>query len=81
MNQKQLANVLIKILGLSFGVEGVVRIFTGIISIFSEVASRGLPGLYLYLWTTPLGGLAIGVIGFVLIVLSRTIADILFGDE
>jgi hypothetical protein len=79
MNQKQLADVLIKILGLSFGVDGVIRIFSGVISIFSEVIRNGISGIYF--WTTPLTGGALVLIAFLLIVLSQTIADVMFRDE
>ncbi|HEY3760157.1 MAG TPA: hypothetical protein VGN23_00210 [Verrucomicrobiae bacterium] len=79
MNQKQLANVLVKILGLYFAVDGIVRIFNGVITIFMEVINRGLPGFYY--WTSLLSGMLVGVIGFLLIVLSSVIADLMFRDE
>jgi hypothetical protein len=80
MKPKQLANVLIKILGLSFCVDGVVRAASGILNLFAMLAIRnGLSSVYV--WLNPLTGLFLAVIGFLFIVLSRPIADFLFRDE
>jgi hypothetical protein len=81
MNQKQLANVLIKILGLSFCVESIVRIISGMISLLASLASRTPFGSGIYLWANPLTGVALAVIGFLFIVLSHPIAELLFKDE
>ena len=80
MNSKQLANVLIKILGLSFCVDGVVRAASGILNLFAMLTSRNGFGSA-YLWLNPLTGLLLAVIGFLFIVFSRPIADFLFKDE
>jgi hypothetical protein len=79
MNQKQFANVLIKVLGIYFLVDGVIRIFSGVISLFSAMIARGISGIYL--WATPVIGIILAIIGFLLIVLSQPIADLLFKDE
>jgi hypothetical protein len=80
MKPKQLANVLIKILGLSFCVDGVVRAASGILNLFAMLTIRnGLSSVYI--WLNPLSGLLLAVIGFLFIVLSRPIADFLFKDE
>jgi hypothetical protein len=79
MNQKQLANVLIKILGLSFCVDGVVRAASGVLNLFAMLTSRnGLSAAYV--WVTPLTGLLLATIGILFIALSRPIADLLFKD-
>ena len=80
MNPKQLANVLIKILGLSFCVDGVVRGASGILNLLAMLTSRnGLSATYL--WVNPLTGLLLAAIGFLFIVLRRPITDLLFKDE
>ena len=80
MNQKQLANVLIKILGLSFCVDGAVRAASGVLNLFAMLTTRnGLSTAYL--WATPLTGLLLAGIGILFIALSRPIADLLFRDE
>ena len=80
MNSKQLANVLIKILGLSFCVDGLVRAASGILNLFAMLAIRNNSSS-IYIWLNPLTGLLLVVIGFLFIVLSREIADLLFKDE
>jgi len=80
MTKKQLADVLIKILGLSFCVDGVVRAASGILNLFAMLTIRN-GSSSLYIWLNPLTGLLLAVIGFLLIVLSRPIADFLFKDE
>jgi len=80
MNQKQLANVLIKILGLSFCVDGLMRMASGFLNLFAVLTSRGGLGS-LYTWFNPFIGLVPVIVGFLFIVLSRVIADFLFKDE
>ena len=80
MNQKQLANVLIKVLGLSLCAESVVRIVSSAFNLLSALVSRGgLGGLYI--WLNPLTGIVLGAIGLGFIFLSKVIADFLFKDE
>ncbi len=80
MNQKQLANVLIKILGLSICVDGLVRMVSGFLNLFAVLTSRGGFGS-LYTWFNPFVGLVPLVIGILFIFLSRAIAEFLFKDE
>ncbi len=80
MNQNQLANVLIKILGLYFCVDGFVRIVSGVLNLLAMLTSRNGFGSF-YAWVSPFIGLILAAIGFLLIVLSRAIADILFKNE
>ena len=74
MNSKQLANVLIKILGLSFCVDGAVRVVSGILNLFAMLTVRN-GSSSIYIWINPFTGLLLAAIGFLLIVLSRPIAD------
>lgn len=80
MTKKQLADVLIKILGLSFCVDGVIRMVSGVITLFASLATRFSTGS-IYVWATPFTGLILAVIGLLFVVLSRLIADIIFRDE
>ena len=80
MTKKQLADVLIKILGLSFCVDGIIRIVSGVINLLATLATRLSTGS-VYVWATPFTGLILAVIGLLFVVLSRSIADILFRDE
>ena len=77
MNQKQLANVLVKILGLSLCTQGVLHIVSVIInSIVTTVATRSS-----VLLLNSLSGLIQGAVGVILIVHSSRICDKLFKDE
>ncbi len=80
MTKKQLADVLIKILGLSFCVDGIIRVVSGVVTLFATLTSR-FGAASAYVWVTPLSGLLLGLIGFLLIILSRAIADMMFRDE
>ena len=80
MKQRQLADVFIKVLGLYFLVDGVVRVISGVLNLFATLTTRG-GYTSVYLWLTPLTGVILAVIGFLFIVLSRAIADLLFRDE
>lgn len=80
MTKKQLADVLIKVLGLSFCVDGIIRIVSGVISVFATLATRFGTGS-VYVWVTPFTGVILAAIGLLLVVLSRAIADMLFRDE
>lgn len=82
MKPRPLANVLIKILGLSLcanGVSPVIQMFwqiygTGVPSGMLSMLSGNLPG-YFFASLAPVG------IGVVFIVFSRSIAAMLFSDE
>jgi|GEM_PF-1657159 hypothetical protein len=80
MNQKQLANVLIKVLGLSLCAQSGLHIVSGVFNLFAVLASRGGAG-GLYLWLNPLSGVVLAIIGVLFIALSRDIADFLIKDE
>jgi len=79
MNQKQLANVLIKILGLYCCVDGLVRMLSGFLNLFAVLTRGGFGSLYT--WLNPFIGLVPLAIGFLFVVFSRSIADFLFKDE
>ena len=69
MQQKQLANVLIKILGLYFGVDGLVRIVSGVLNMLAvltaAVASgHSIPG------SVPFAGMIMAAIGMLFILLE-----------
>ncbi len=80
MNQKQLANVLIKVLGLSLCAQSVMHIVSGVFNLFSMLVNRGGVGS-LYLWLNPLTGMGLAVLGILFITLSRVITDFLIKDE
>jgi uncharacterized membrane protein len=77
MKTKQLANVLIKILGLSVLVHSIPAIITGL---FNMVRARGVgsPGDY---WFYPVSSVILTAIGIYLIVKSRDVAEFLFKNE
>jgi hypothetical protein len=81
MKQKQLANVLIKILGLSLCVQSLTHVMTGAFSLLSALMQAGRSYGSSYLWLNPLTGLALGIVGLLFIFLSQPLADLLFKDE
>jgi hypothetical protein len=80
MKQNQLANVLIKMLGLYFCVDGFVRIVSGVLNLLAALTNLRSFGS-LYTWISPFSGMIMAAIGLLLILLSRAIADALFKDE
>ena len=80
MKQNQLGNVLIKILGLYFLVDGGVRMISGALNLMGALTSLRSIGSF-YVWVTPFTGMILAVIGLLLILSSRALADILFKDE
>lgn len=78
MNPKQLANVLIKILGLSLCVQSLMHIVTGILNI---IASTGRTGSGYFLWSNFFTGGLLAAIGICFIVGSRKVADLLLKGE
>jgi len=80
VNQKQLANVLIRILGLYFLVDGGVRTISGALNLLASLANLRTFGS-VYVWITPFTGMLLAAVGLVLILASRALADILFKDE
>lgn len=80
MKPKQLANVLIKILGLSLCAHSVVPILNGLINLLQSQPYTGYgyrTGGLFYLVT----GLIPAAIGFFLILQSRVVTEKLFKDE
>jgi hypothetical protein len=77
MKTKQLANVLIKILGLSVLVHAFPTIVSGFLPVI-HVSSLSQGG---YFWLYPLSSVIVVVIGLYLIVKSRDVAAFLFKDE
>jgi hypothetical protein len=73
MKTKQLANVLIKILGLSLCTQSVMHFVNGIVNIFAT--SR------MFSWMNLLSGALLLVGGVCLIVKSQCVADLLFKNE
>jgi hypothetical protein len=79
MKSKQLANVLIKVLGLSVFVHSIPGIITGLYNMARASArSFGGPGEF---WFYPISSLALAALGICLIVKSRCLADWLFKNE
>lgn len=80
MNQKQMADVFIKVLGLYFSVDGIVRVISGALNLFVVLAGQRSFGSA-YVWLAPFTGLILTAIGVLLIALSQAIADLLFKDK
>jgi hypothetical protein len=81
MNQKQLANVLIKILGLSMCAYSIAPIAIGIVNLFSNLLDLVQYNVHSNTWSYSMTGLLSAVIGVYLIIRSRSIADKLLKDE
>jgi hypothetical protein len=77
MKTKQLANILIKILGLSVVVHGIPGLITGL---FNVVRARGIgsPGDYLFY---PVSSVVLLALGIYLVVKSRCVTELLFKNE
>jgi multisubunit Na+/H+ antiporter MnhC subunit len=78
MKSKQLANVLIKILGLSVLVHGIPSILTGLANL---IQARGVGSHGDFFWLYPLTSVVLVAIGIYLIVKSRDVTALLFKDE
>jgi len=78
MKSKQLANVLVKILGLSLCVEAVMHILTGL---FNILAATGGMGARAFLWPNFLSGLVLAAIGICFIARSQNVAGYLLEGE
>jgi hypothetical protein len=83
MNQKQLANVLVKILGLSFCVEGIIRAVYVIISLINTtIQSRGNSAGIQFIWAdSAVSALVSVAIGVFFIIRSRWLVEKLFKNE
>jgi hypothetical protein len=77
MKSKQLANVLIKILGLSVLIQSIPGIITGLYNAV-RVREVGGPGEF---WFYPMPSLVLAAIGICLIIKSRDVAGVLFKNE
>ena len=80
MKTKQLANILIKILGLSVLVHGIPSIVSGLLPMLQAIGSNGNYHSNYY-WVYPLSSVISVVIGIYLIVKSRDVTAFLFKDE
>jgi small neutral amino acid transporter SnatA (MarC family) len=80
MKSKQLANVLIKVLGLSLCAQSVMHLGTGIFNLLANINTT-YTGRGYFLWSGLLMGLIVAAIGIYFIVRSRNIAGCLFKDE
>ena len=78
MKTKQLANVLIKILGLSLCAQSVMHFVTGM---FNILASSRVPYFVPSQWINFVSGAILVAIGISLIVKSRDVAGFLFKNE
>lgn len=80
MKTKQLANILIKILGLSALVHGIPSFLAQLLPVLRVVGSHGNVYWNDY-WVYPLSSAVSVAIGIYLIVKSRAVAAFLFKDE
>jgi len=78
MKTKQLANILIKILGLSVIVHGIPSILTGLLTVLQ---SGGLGTRGSYFWLYPLSSVVLLATGVYLVLKSRYVTAYLFKDE
>jgi hypothetical protein len=78
MKPKQLANVLIKILGLSVVVHSIPSLVTELLPILQP---NGMRSMGAYFWVYPFSTVMLIALGIYLIVASRKIAECLFKDE
>jgi hypothetical protein len=78
MRSKQLANVLIKILGLAVCVRGVPTFLSELLSLLRLAADDASTGSY---WLVPVPSLILVIIGIYLIVRSRNVPEYLFKGE
>ena len=78
MSSKQLANVLIKILGLAVCVRGVPTFLSELLFLLRLAGGNASPGSY---WLVPVPSLILVIIGIYLIVKSRNVPEYLFKGE
>jgi hypothetical protein len=81
MKTKQLANVLIKLLGLSVAIHSIPNVVSMLYSAFGNAARFRPLGESENWWIYPLSSLIVPAIGIYLIVRSRNVAECLFKDE
>jgi hypothetical protein len=80
MKTKQLANVLIKVLGLSVLVHGIPSILTGLWTML-QAGTVGFGSHGNYYWRYPLSSVVLVAVGIYLIVRSREVTAFLFKDK
>lgn len=80
MKTKQLANILIKILGLSVIVHGIPSILTGLLTVL-QAGGVGFGSRGGYFWLYPLSSVVLLAVGIYLILKSRDVAAFLFKDD
>jgi hypothetical protein len=83
MNQKQLANVLVKVLGLSLGVEGTMRVVYAIVNLMVSGLSSKSSGVGMsFVWLlNSFSGFLLAAIGVFFIIRSRWLVEKLFKNE
>jgi hypothetical protein len=82
MKTKQLANILIKIVGLSVIAHGIPSVLSGFVTMIQAVGRAGNYNYASnYLWLYPLSSLVAMAVGIYLIVKSREVTALLFKDE
>jgi multisubunit Na+/H+ antiporter MnhC subunit len=80
MKTKQLANILIKILGLSVVAHGIPSVISGVFNIARASKAYGSPNVYDF-WAYPISSVILLAIGVYLIVKSRDVTALLFKEE
>ena len=82
MNSRQLANVLIKVLGLWMCLQGITHFISGFLRALMPVV-HGAPATRppSYSWTSAVGGVVYLALGVFLILRSRWIADRLLKND
>ena len=80
MKTKQLANILIKILGLSVLVHGIPSFLSGFLPLFQAIGSQG-NSYTIYFWIYPLSSVVMIASGIFLVVKSRDVTAFLFNGE
>jgi hypothetical protein len=85
MNSKQLAHVLIKVLGLWVCLQAIPGFVSGFLRGFISAWHRsdgvGASSVSLYAWTSAVGAAVYLCVGILLVCRSRFVADKLFGNE
>lgn len=80
MKSKQLANVLIKILGLSVCIHAIPGFVSGFLRGLFSYSERS-SGVYSHEWVYAVGSAVYMVAGIILVVQSRCVAEFLFKNE
>jgi ABC-type antimicrobial peptide transport system permease subunit len=82
MKTKQLAKMLIQILGIYFFIGGIPSVISGLLMVLAGLFSSGTAKYESYEWTYSVGGVIQLLVGIFIIVKSRKIAEFLCkGDD